>query len=91
MTVNEAIKILDRMANDFTTWQEETEALDLAIRSVKAWDKVRAEIKRYRGDCELACSSMKDNGICEGCNKACFDSIERIIEKHVKEVYNEST
>lgn len=57
-------------------------ALDMAIRSLEAWDKVLKDVRRY----ELNCHFGVDDTKCKLCNETVFDSIQSIIKKHMKEV-----
>ena len=57
------------------------EAIDMAIRSLEAWEKVRAEIGMYEADCRLQGGTDE----CEKCNSNVFGSIYRIIDKYKAE------
>ena len=62
-----------------------TDDLKAIKRSLEAWDNVRDDIGAYRADCELA-DDYENDSDCRQCTANVFGSIERIIDKHLKEV-----
>lgn len=57
------------------------EAIDIAIKSLEAWETVFEEIDRYEADCTLG----EDDPTCLKCTKNVFDSIRSIINKQIAE------
>ena len=47
-------------------------------------EKIKYDTGRYRADCEFV--NEFEEPECRQCNANVFDSIERIIDKHLKEV-----
>ena len=60
------------------------EALKEIKRLKEAVGKIKDDISRYRADCEFV--NEFEEPECRQCNANVFDSIERIIDKHLKEV-----
>ena len=86
MTIDQAIEILKCLvpALDIETFRKTAkfyEAHDIAIKSLEAWEKVRAEIGIYEADCRLQGGTDE----CEKCNSNVFGSIYRIIDKYTAE------
>lgn len=48
---------------------------------------IKDDIARYRADCEFV-SEADDDPTCRQCTANVFGSIERIIDKHLKEATN---
>lgn len=79
MTNQEAIELI-KVAQAEVEWRcpmDYAAAFDLAIKSLEAWEKVRAEIGMYEADCRLQGGTDE----CEKCNSNVFGSIYRIIDK----------
>ena len=78
MTEDEAIKRLKEQQNEFNeNWVDYAginEAYNMAIRSLEAWEKVKEDI-------EIALKYTKNEGICNGYNKALH-----FIDNHLQEV-----
>lgn len=84
MTNEEAIELI-KVAQAEVEWScpmDYAAAFDLAIKSLEAWEKVRAEIGMYEADCRLQGGTDE----CGKCNSNVFGSIYRIIDKAESEV-----
>lgn len=55
-----------------------------AILIREVLNEIKAEIETYYADCSLSISENDDN--CKRCNDTTFNSILRIIDKHIKGV-----
>ena len=55
-----------------------------AFRSLEAWDLVKNDLLSYEADCQLSADSQT----CMRCTANTFQSVERIIDKHLKETDN---
>ena len=62
--------------------QEGYECLSMAIRSLEAWKLVKNDLRSYEADCQISADSQT----CKRCSADTFKSVERIIDKHLKEV-----
>ena len=62
------------------------ESLSMALRSLEALELVKSDIEKYYADCMLSCAD--DECTCACCTRRTFESVLRIIEKHLKEVEN---
>ena len=83
MTNQEAIELI-KVAQAEVEWScpmDYAAAFDLAIKSLEAWEKVKAEIGIYEADCRLQGGTDE----CEKCNSNVFGSIYRIIDKYKAE------
>lgn len=84
MTNEEAIELI-KVAQAEVEWScpmDYAAAFDLAIKSLEAWKKVRAEIGMYEANCRLQGGTDE----CGKCNSNVFGSIYRIIDKAESEV-----
>ena len=84
MTTQEAIKMLvrikDRINFEVTDSQKKMDALNMAIRSLEAWEKVKKDIKQWYWDADKQ-ALRKDPCVVDGM----IDLFIRTIDKHLKE------
>ena len=84
MTIEEAIKELKRHISPYKNCKADAdanEAIDTAIKSLEAWEKVRKEIKSLKPYfCNMDNEVISKSG--EGIVQECID----IIDKHLAEV-----
>lgn len=60
------------------------DALNMAIASLEAWERVKDDIHEYETDCMVSADCQG----CKDCNVAMFKSIYYIIDKHLQEIKN---
>jgi hypothetical protein len=95
MTIDESVvqlKILkeeyDKLYDDdyFTVdmflIDDDAKAIEMAIASLEAWERVKDDIHEYETDCMVSADCQD----CKDCNVAMFKSIYHIIDKHLQEV-----
>ena len=79
MTINQAIFVLNCVEahNGLTE-----KAKEIALKSLNAWQGVKDDLAIYKMDCDMSAETSE----CISCNRAMFESINGIIDKHLGEV-----
>ncbi len=73
----------DEILKSIQCTKEQETILKLALNSLMAWELVSSDIEIYEADCNL---SIGDDEHCKRCNQITFNSIRRIINKHLYNV-----
>ena len=79
MTIDETIDNLEWIKHSLIADSEQDKAVDMAIKSLESWEKVKAEIEDAKIDFDINIGMEKyyNNAI---------DDVLQIIDKHIKEV-----
>ena len=87
MTVAEAIDVLNTRGEHgnltgYAAWQ--TEALDMAVRSLEEWEKVLDELREYGAICvEYTAEDDKVDAVVDSMLKQAKQAVLEIISKHL--------
>ena len=79
MTIDETIDNLEWIKHSLIADSEQDKAVDMAIKSLESWEKVKAEIEDAKIDFDI------NIGMEKYYNSA-IDDVLQIIDKHIKEV-----
>lgn len=82
MNVEETVVRLLHIRQSVKLSINECIALENAIKTLQAQQRIKERIRSYRLDCEFAGLGMLAE--CKICNKNVFDSIEKIIDDELK-------